>query len=296
MEKYLVFKNSIHNLLFSYFFLSVSTNAFALAGIQLENDQKTSSELVVRHVLDMQQPPFINLTPSRPTIVQFPSEVSNCVIKSDLINITYGNGEGISQNASVSSGADSKPQSGGNTQNSSPPSSGSAIYSSVTLSVKTNENFTYEDLLNTPETYMICSIRSNPSDSFCEGYSENQNTYCYVTVGVKVSDPYYYNAIVYLDKPGSASALPPLPERKKHSISNNFKTKEPMNDFELKAHPENVEPIVLPKIQNEKKAVIVKKLRNKNENDSDFKIMPLPKDSFKEDRTLGLQADNSKSK
>ena len=69
-----------------------------------------------------------------------------------------------------------------------------------------------------------------------------------------------------------------------------------MNDFELKAHPENVEPIVLPKIQNEKKAVIVKKLRNKNENDSDFKIMPLPKESFKEDRTLGLQADNSKSK
>jgi len=307
MEKYLVSKNSIHNLIFSLLFLSTPISAFALAGRQVENDQKTSSELVVRHMLDMQQPPFINLTPSRPTIVQFPSEVSNCVVKSDLINITYGNGEGISQNSSASSGlssSDSKLQSGANTQNfSSGSSSGSnAIYSSVTLSVKTNDKFTYEDLLNTPETYMICSIRTAPSDSFCEGYNESQSAYCYVTVGVKVSDPTYYNAIVYLDKPGSVSSLPPLPERRKHFISNNLNSKETVNDLELdpptdkKPHlkNENIKPLLLPKREENKKPVLVKKSDKKI--DSDFKITPLPRNYFKQDESLGLQADNTQAK
>lgn len=287
MEKYLVFKNLIQNLVFSVVFLNISVNAFALAGRQLENDKKTSSELVVRHVLNMQQPPFINLTPSRPTVVQFPSEVSNCIIKSDLVSISYGNG--VSQNNSSSTNFGSESKSRTKEGEKSTSNISGTIYSSVTLSVKQIDNFTYEDLINTPETYMICSIRANPSDKFCEGYNDNQNTYCYVTVGIRVSDPNYYNAIVYLDKPGSVSALAPLPERRNTAFSNNFKSNDFRRDIDEKIHKNNINPIELPQINTNTKSVIVRKtVPTKN---LDFKIKPLPKNSFNDDRALGLQAD-----
>jgi hypothetical protein len=256
MEKYLLFKNLTLNLAFKIAFLSVPLASWALAGRQAENGPQTSSQLTVRHVLDMQRPPFINLTPSRPTIVQFPAEVSNCVIKSNLISLTYGNGEGAQQ-------------SGNTTQTSGT----NSIYSAVTLSVQSVENFTYDDLINTPETYMICSIRSNKSDSFCAGYDNNQSTYCYVTVGIKIEDTNHYNAIVYLDKPGSVSALPPIPSK-------------------LSRDSTEFDPVILPHKNEEqirKKAIIVKK--SDPESEPSFKIIPLPKNQFKDDRSLGLKAD-----
>ena len=281
MAKYLSFKILIQISLISSTFFMMG-NGFALAGKQIDNQEETSSEIVVRHVLDLEHPPFVHLTPSRPTIVQFPSEVSNCTIKSDLVAITYGNGVGTSQS----------------TQNQSQPSdktstkkgeNSALIYSAVTLSVKSLSNFNYEDLLNTPETYMICSIVSNPSDTFCEAYSDQQNTYCYVTVAVRISEPNLYNAIVYLDKPGSPSALAPFPE-KKLSASKDKWNKIDKKKNELNSKFENLDPVIIPSEEKRDNSLLVKKEKTKKEDE--FKLEPLPRSSFVTDRILGIKADS----
>ncbi|BBH54632.1 hypothetical protein [Fluviispira sanaruensis] len=203
MEKFL--KSSVLILILAVF---NALNIYALTGAPATDNTLVSSQFAVRNVLSNDNNiPVINVTPSRPTLVQFPEELSNCSGASKIIKLDYGDASVTSNSLSLQSNQNMQAQ----TENKS-----AATYSAVILTVALGNsegnqsgqnNFTFDDLKEMPVTWYICRMKRQKTDTFCQAYLNNNEPYCWVAIAVRIVDPIYTNGIVILEKPNGVNSL-----------------------------------------------------------------------------------------
>lgn len=208
MEKYLKLLVLILNLVACKFI-------YPLTGTPAPNGPIVSSQFAVRNVLSDDNIPVVNITPSRPTLVQFPSEISNCTGASKNIKLSYADATattGMMSQSSNSSNNQTQPQKeiGG--------SAFSAVFLTVDLSGNTgqkdengnnssNSSASFDDLKATPTSWYLCRMKREKIDTFCVAYNENSEPYCWVSFAVRIVDPEFTNGIVILDKPNGQNNL-----------------------------------------------------------------------------------------
>lgn len=154
----------------------------------IKKSQHISENPTVQMYFDANKPPVVNVTPGRPTVVQFPSEVRSCISATNLITVTYGD-------KVTNSSAQNK-------------ESSDSWYSAAILNADGNavqsQKITSQDLLKIPATAITCQIRVSSPDS------ERTDSYTWQTIGVKIARPEETYFVVYLlnNGTGNQTGLP----------------------------------------------------------------------------------------
>lgn len=193
MEKYSKYLTCRLNKLCRLFlFLNlIHSNSYSIdvlpQGKLIRRSNPISQTPTVQMYFDPNRPPVIFVTPGRPTVVQFPSEVRSCISASSLISITYADKTSQSSDAEKSS---------------------EAWFSAVifnTGSIVQTGQISADDLLKIPETAITCQIRIASPDSQLE------ETYTWQTIGVKISNEKNTHFVVYLLNQNSKNSSKTLP-------------------------------------------------------------------------------------
>lgn len=188
--------------------LTVFNYVHALTGTSSSNGPIVSVQFAVRNVLSDDNIPVVNATPSRVTLVQFPSEIAQCNGASRFIKIKYA--DATATTGSIQSGSTSSAQ-----QSQTDSSASGSAVSSVFISVELQDvgqssqgavSTTFEQLKDTPATWFLCRMKRAKSDTFCTAYN-NSEPYCWVSFAVRIVDPEYTNGIVILEKPNGTNEL-----------------------------------------------------------------------------------------
>ncbi len=165
--------------------LLISTNIFA-------HDVETEGELVsgfpeisenptVKMYLNPKYPPVVNITPGRPTILQFPNEIAICESANKLIAFVYSDKKNSSANASSSNLNDNVES-----------------YSAVTITVNPDEinKLSTFQLLKMSSLVINCKVRISNPDTITNA------SYAWRIVAIKIVEPRYTHLIVHLlDRP-----------------------------------------------------------------------------------------------
>ncbi len=152
-----------------------------------------SKNPTVQMYFDENNTPVVNVTPGRPTVVQFPTEVRSCATASALIKITYA--DKTSPNTQGGSGGTTTTTTGETSWYSA------AI---VNVDMKSIENLSTDKILKMPSTVLTCQLRISSPDSI------NPNSYTWESVGIKISNPEDTYLVVYLldSNSDSSNGLP----------------------------------------------------------------------------------------
>ncbi len=263
MGRYLKLK-----VLIPIFLVSNHLDCFAEIGVPAHNGPKLSKQFAVRNIIDDENIPVINVTPSRPTVVQFPAEIALCQSVSSFIQIGYADA-------------------GGTVVQQTPGSGNSFSSVIVTVSASEDKKLTFDDLKSADGTWMLCKMRREKSDTFCQAYNSNED-YCWVAVGIQIVDPKFTNGIVILEKPNKSDSIVQLSDEipyartfldknQSKNIKNNMSKKEKDKDFKKK--DKEIET---------KKSLIVKA----NEEKSKKIAIPLLSDDFYDKKTTKLDLVN----
>ncbi len=275
MEKFL--KLSVLILILTVF---KALNIYALTGAPATENTLVSSQFAVRNILSNDNIPVINVTPARPTLVQFPEELSNCSGASKIIKLDYGDASVTSNSLSLQSNQNMQGQA--QTENKS-----AATYSAVILTValgnsESNQsgqnNFTFEDLKEMPVTWYICRMKRQKTDTFCQAYLNNNEPYCWVAIAVRIVDPIYTNGIVILEKPNGVNSLVKPEQLEGVPFVNTFLDKKTnkihegrsiIDKIKSKKESENKKPVIMRKVD----AILVSEAQSFNkENTENNKI------------------------
>lgn len=179
-------------LLFALLILLEALEAHAIdvmpQGKFIKKSQSISENPTVQMYFDANKPPVVNVTPGRPTIVQFPSEVRACISASSLITVGYGDKTGKDQGSSEVTHDN--------------------WYSAVILNADgaaiQAQKANISQLLQMPATGVTCQLRVSSPDS------TRTDAYTWETIGVKIEEPKNTYFVVYLLNPGqeTTSGLP----------------------------------------------------------------------------------------
>ena len=166
-------------------FLLISTNIFA-------HDVETEGELVsgfpeisenptVKMYLNPKYPPVVNITPGRPTILQFPNEIAICESANNLISFVYSDKKNSSASTSSSNLNDNVES-----------------YSAVTITVNPDQiiKLSTSQMLKMSSLVINCKVRISNPDTITNA------SYAWRIVAVKIVEPKYTHLIVHLlDRP-----------------------------------------------------------------------------------------------
>lgn len=164
--------------------LFISTYVFA-------NDVEPEGELIsgfpevsenptVRMYLNPKFPPVVNITPGRPTIMQFPNEIAHCDSANKLITFVY---------------SDKKTDSNANTSNLNDTVES---YSSVTVTANPEEisKLSSSQLLKLDGLTVTCKVRISNPDTLTNA------SYAWRIVAIKIVGPKHTHLVVHLlDRP-----------------------------------------------------------------------------------------------
>lgn len=165
-------------LLINLFYIA---NLFAI-DVETEGDlvsgfPEISENPTVRMYLNPKYPPVVNITPSRPTILQFPNEIAICQSASKLIKLVY-----------------SDKKNGGEESKESNNSESIEAYSSVTVTVSPEEiaKLTVSQLLKLSGLVISCKIRTTTANN------TSGASYAWKIVAVKIVEPKFTHLVVHL--------------------------------------------------------------------------------------------------
>ncbi len=160
-------------------------------GKLITNFPEITENSTVRMFLNSKITPIINITPGRPTIVQFPEEIRTCVNTNKMIKVDYGDKSGSSSQ-------------GGDTKNNNSEWYSSAIFNVNPEAIK---SVPVNKILDIPVIIVVCKVRVSEPDS------TNNESYSWQAVGIKFVKPEETYFVVYLLKNNGKSTESLLSEK-----------------------------------------------------------------------------------